>query len=282
MKTYRPTSLALAGLMALALLGPTAMSALAGMDDPRVMLLIDEKNLGTIPTAEVEALAARLLLQEGLNVVDQEMVRANIKKDQQLLKMAGDARGAAAVGLQFGAEIVIVGDAVAKPSAGRIADSNLRTYQAVVTLRALKTDTATTLASVSETASTIGLEDVSGSSKVLKLAGTKTLSELIPTMMDAWNEAHGISGGSREVEIAFGGIDAVWMLKGIRQSLGKNDSITDIVQRNYTPGAATFEVKSAVPAPDLAESLVLNPPRKLRLQVLNVTARKINMRAVRE
>ena len=40
---------------------------------------------------------------------------------QQLLKMAGDPRGAAALGLQFGADVVIMGEVVAKPSARRIA-----------------------------------------------------------------------------------------------------------------------------------------------------------------
>lgn len=275
-----PVARACAALAAILIAAAARVNA--GIDDPRVMLLIDEKNLGTIPTSEVEALAARMLLQNGLNVVDQEMVRANIKKDQQLLKMAGDARGAAAVGLQFGAEIVIVGDAVAKPSAGRIADSNLRTYQAVVTLRALRTDTATALASASETASIIGLEDVSGSSKVLKLAGAQTLDILIPEMIDAWRESQGRAGGQRKIEIAFGGVDAVWMLKCIRKSLQDNAHISNMAQRNYTPGAATFEVNSSVSANALAEELVLNPPKKVRYQVLNVTARKINLRAVRD
>ena len=54
------------------------------------------------------------------------MVRSTLARGQQLLQMAGDDRGAAALGLQFGAEVVLVGEAVSKPAATRIADSNLR------------------------------------------------------------------------------------------------------------------------------------------------------------
>ena len=57
---------------------------------PHVMRLIDEKSLGTIATSEIEAMAVQMLLDNNLRVVDQDMVRANLKKDQQMLKSVGD------------------------------------------------------------------------------------------------------------------------------------------------------------------------------------------------
>ena len=146
------------------------------------MILVDEKSLGTIPTAEVEAIAIQMLLNSNAQIVDQDMVRANLSKGQQILAMSGDNRGAAALGLQFGADLTIVGEVVAKPSARRIGDSNLRSYQAVATLRAVRTDNSATIASSSEDASVIGLDDVGGSSKALKAAGGKSLAILIPAI----------------------------------------------------------------------------------------------------
>ena len=70
---------------------------------PRVMVIVDEKSLGTIATAEVEAMAIKKLLAQNVPVVDQDMVRANIASSQQMLIAAGDNRGAAALGTQFGA-----------------------------------------------------------------------------------------------------------------------------------------------------------------------------------
>ena len=263
-------SIFMIGLAVLLAAGPGAIAK-----QMKIMLLVDEKNLGTIPTAEVESLGVRLLLDEGLQVVDQEMVRANVKKDQQLLKMAGDARGAAALGLQFGADVVIMGDAVAKPSAQRIGDSNLRTYQAVVTLRAVRTDNSETVASASEVGTAIGLEDVGGSSKALKTAGQKSLDSLIPTLMDAM----GLDGkGPWRVAFTFGGCDQAWKVKALRKSLEQRRELSNVEQLSYSAGAATFEADTNIPAKDLSEELVLSPPKGLKLQVLDVARGKINMR----
>ncbi len=257
---------------------------------PKIMLLIDEKSLGTVPTAEVEALAARLLIEQQVNVVDQDMVRANLQKAQQSLKSAGDNRGAAALGQQFGADVIIVGEAVAKPSARRIAESNLRTYQAVVTLRAVRTDNSATLASVSEDASVVGLDDVAGSSKALKTAGQKSLGDLIPKMLEGWQKGQGStstgpapSGAAAPktvaIELTVGGVDQVWKLKAVRDQLrGMTAKIHTTTQKQYSAGVALFELESLVPAEELSEEMVLGPPEGLKMQVLEVAPGKINVK----
>jgi len=261
------------------LIGVTMVSA---VDKPRVMLLVDERSLGTIATSEIEAMAIDMLIDDDVPVVDQDMVRANIQKNQKMLKMAGDNRGAAALGLQYGAEVIIVGEAVAKPSARRIAGSNLRTYQAAVTLRAIRTDNSETLASASETASKVGLEDVSGSAKALKSAGQATLSKLIPRMLKRWENAGGSASKRGEtIRITIGGVDKAWKLRAIREQLrGMDDVILNVLQRSYTAGLAVFEVEAVIPSEDLSEKIVLDAPDGLRLQILDVGRGKLELRAV--
>lgn len=249
---------------------------------PKVMLLIDEKSLGTIATAEIEALAIGLLIEEGVPVVDQDMVRANIKKDQRLLKMAGDARGAASLGLQYGADVIIIGEAVAKPSARRIAESNLRTYQAVATLRAVRTDNSETIASASETASKVGLEDVAGSSQALKAAGQQVLGALIPKMLKAWEGSGGAaSKRGLVINLTIGGVDKAWKLKEIREKLrSMDDVVVSVLQKSYTAGVAVFDVESVIPAEELSERLLLDSPEGLKFQLLDVSRAKMDLRAV--
>lgn len=247
---------------------------------PRVMLLVDEKSLGTIPTAEVEAMAIQMLLDENVQVVDQDMVQSNLAKGQELLKMAGDDRGAAALGLQFGADVVIIGEVVAKPSARRISDSNLRTYQAVATLRAVRTDNSVTLASASEDASVIGLDDVVGSAKAIKTAGRKSLDRLIPGMLEAWSRSGGKQAVHRtHVILTVGGVDQMWKLKAIREQLfALNQYADNVVQRSYTSGLAVFELDALVPVEELSEAIVLRPPPDLKIQVLEVGSGNINLK----
>ena len=247
---------------------------------PRVMLLVDEKSLGTIPTAEVEALAIQMLLDENVQVVDQDMVQSNLAKGQEVLKMAGDNRGAAALGLQFGADIVVIGEVVAKPSARRISDSNLRTYQAAATLRAVRTDNSTTIASASEDASIVGLDDVVGSAKAIKTAGKKSLDRLIPAMLESWARSGGRQGVRlNHVAVTVGGVDQLWKLKAIReQLLGLTQQTVNVVQRNYTSGMAIFELDSLVPIEELSETIVLKPPQDIKYQVLEVGAGNVQLK----
>ena len=242
-----------------------------------IMILIEEKNFGSIATSEVEALATSLLLNEGYDVVDQEMVRTNVKKDQELLKMAGDTRGAAALGLQFGADWVLVGESVAKPSAKRIAGSNLRSYQAVVTLKVVRTEDSKTLTSASETSKTIGIEDISGSSKALKIAGKKAVLKILEQLRVAKSSG---SLNSKKVQLVIGGVEQIWKLKSIRQALRGNSELSKVTQKSYTSGVAVFEITSSWNTERLSEHLVVNPPKGLRVQVLNMTPAKLNLKVV--
>ena len=252
---------------------------------PRVMITVDEKSRGTIATAEVEAMAVKKLTAMDIPVVDQDMVRANIARSQQMLVAAGDNRGAAALGTQFGADIVLIGEAVAKPSARRIGDTNLRSYQAVATLRAVRTDNSATLAAASEDVTQVGLEDVSGSAKALRAAGEKALDSLLPDMLGKWTPGN-VAGDAanvfpHRVEMVVGGVDQMWKLKAIRDCLrGRTQDLRNVAQRSYTAGVAEFSMESALPPEELSEALVLTPPEGLRLQVLEVGGGRIQARAV--
>ena len=252
---------------------------------PRVMVIVDEKSLGTIATAEIEAMAIKKLVALNMPVVDQDMVRANIARSQQMLTMAGDNRGAAALGTQFGADIVIIGEAVAKPSARRISETNLRSYQAVATLRAVRTDNSATLAAASEDVTLVGLEDVSGSAKALRGAGEKALDSLLPEMLSKWTPGNVAGDAANDfphrVEMVVGGVDQMWKLKAVRDSLrGRLKELRNVAQRSYTAGVAEFSMESALPPEELAEALVLTPPDGLKIQVLDVGGGRIQARAV--
>lgn len=251
---------------------------------PRVMIIIDEQSLGTIATAEVEAMAIRKLMELNVPTIDHDMVRANIARSRQILEMAGDNRGAAALGSQFGADLVLVGEAVAKPSARRIADTNLRSYQAVATLRAVRTDNAATVSAVSEDATQVGLEDVSGSARALRAAATAALDRIVPEMLLRWTPSEiekSTADFGHKIDLTFGGVDQVWKLRALRENLrAREQDVRNVVQRNYTSGIAEFNLESRLPSEELAEDLVLSPPEGLRLQVLEISPGRIQIRVV--
>lgn len=250
---------------------------------PKVMVLVDEKSLGTISTSEIEAMAVKLLGEKEVETVNQDMVQANLERVQKALKGAGDNRGAAALGREFGADVVLLGEAVVKPSARRIAESNLRAYQAAVTLRAVRTDNAVNLASASEDASVVALEDVAGSAKALKAAGKKALDAIIPAMLAKWEKTGGETAAKTKVnlDVTVGGVSQIWKLKATREkfkAMGKE--IASVAQQSYAQGVAVFRIVSLLPSEELAEAVVMDPPPELKIQVVEIKPGALSLRVV--
>jgi len=249
---------------------------------PKVMVMVDEKNLGTISTSEVEALAIRELGAKGIETVDQNMVQNNLERIQKAFRGAGDNRAAAAMGREFGAELVLLGEAVSKPNAAKIADSNLRSYMASVSFKAIRIDNSVNIASASETATVIAIDDVTGGSKALRAAGGRALKAIIPQIVSKWEAPNAPGAGNAAggtVEVTVGGMDQIWKLKETRTRLkAMKGQISSVSQKSYAQGVAVFKVEALVPAEELAEELVMHPPDDLRVQVVEIRPGALNLR----
>ena len=267
-------------LLAAALL-VAALSARA--DLPKVMVMIDERNLGTLSTSELESMAIEMLADRRIETVDQSLVQNNLERVQKALRGAGDNRAAAAMGRDFGADVVLMGEAVAKPNAAKIGETNLRSYQASVTIRAVRVDNAVNLATASEIATAVAMDDVTGGSKALRAAGEKSLKKAIGQMIVKWNGTSIATGEAEKVNISLtvGGMDQIWKLKATRQKLkAMKKSLANVTQRSYAQGAATFNVVSLLPVEELAEELVLHPPEDLKIQVVEIQPTAISLRVI--
>ena len=256
---------------------------------PKVMVMVDEKALGSISTSEVETMAVKMLGDKGVETVDKNMVQGNLDRIQKAFRGAGDSRAAAALGREFGAEAVLIGEAVAKPNAAKIGDSNLRSYAASVTIMALFAamffpDNAANVAAVSETATVVALDDINGSSRALKAAGEKALGRLIPDLISKWEKpnAKGTASGRRTpVTITVGGMDQMWKLKETRLRFkGMTKEMESVAQKSYAQGVAVFSATSLLPTEELAEAIVMNPPTDLRVQIVEIRETTISMRVV--
>ena len=267
-------------VLAFALLGAaTATAAL-----PKMLVMVDEKALGSISTSEIETMAVKMLGEKGIETVDQNMVQSNLERIQKAFRGTGDNRAAAAMGREFGADAILIGEAVAKPNASKIGDSNLRSYMASVSFRAVRIDNSVNVASVSETATVIAMDDVNGSSRALRAAGEKALRKIVPELVEKWENpnAKGTAYERRStITVTVGGMDQIWKLKEMRVRLkGMTKEVESVAQKSYVQGVAIFSVKSFIPAEELAEALVMNPPEDLKVQVVEIREATLNLRVV--
>ena len=260
-----------------------AASLAAGAAMPKVLVMVDEKALGSVSTSEIETMAVRKLAEKGVETVDQSMVQANLERIQKALRGAGDSRASAMMGREFGADVMLIGEAVSKPNAAKIGDSNLRSYIASVMFRAVRVDNSVNVASSSESATAIAMDDITGSSKALRAAGEKALDAVIPALIARWDSSGAASAAVNAkvaMEITVGGMDQIWKLRETRVRLKGMKAVSDVVQKSYAQGVAIFRVESSIPSEELAEELVLNPPEGLKVQVVEIKPAVLSLRVV--
>ena len=251
---------------------------------PKVMVMVDEKAIGSVSTSEIETMAVKKLGEKDVETVDQNMVQNNLERIQKAFRGTGDNRAAAALGREFGADVILLGEAVSKPNAAKIGETNLRSYNATVTLRAVRIDNSVNLATASETSTVVAMDDVSGSSRALKAAGEKALGAVIPDLLAKWEKPSGTAAaknGRTAIELTVGGMDQIWKLKATRVALKENrECIASVVQKSYAQGVAIFRVESLLPSEELAEELIMNPPEELKVQVVEIRPTTLSLRVI--
>ncbi len=246
---------------------------------PRFMVMIEEKNLGTYTVDEAEKVITEYLMTHGMEVVDAELIKTNVDRDKALQVMNASPRSAAAMGLQFGADVVLVGKAISKGSAEQIKDTAFRSYQASVSIKAIRTDTAEILAMESKEAAKIHVDDMAGGSLAIREAAFPLIRDLLPKMMARLGKAG--SGEVRKIQLVVGDVTQIWQVAALKQLLRERIPGTkEVVQRGFVSGVATFDIHCQGDSQKLAEELTLSNPGPFRLKVLGVSPNKLDMKLV--
>lgn len=272
MKRFLPMMLVAAGLFA-----RVAAGAEAGL--PRIMLLMDEKTIGGYSVDEAELQLARYFTERGCAVVDAELVKSRLDRDQALQALAGSAAAAAALGLDFGADIIVVGRAVAKGSAREIETTGLRSYRGTVTAKAIRTDSAVIVAMGEGTAAQAHTDDTAGGSAAIAEATRKLANELYPALLAAWTGA--APETASKIELVVADVRQVWQLAALQRILqDKVPDVRGVVRRSFVSGVATYEIETGRNPDAVAQALTLVKDEPFRFQVSGISATKIDAKIV--
>lgn len=155
---------------------------------PLMMVVIPEyfyRSSILFPASETEII--RLFVEHGFPVVDQHQIQHIRHKDEAKRAAQGDVDAAVALGQQFKAEIIIVGEAVSQRIAGRM-PGNIIACNAQLVVKAIQTDTAKILATHSMNDKGLDLTEESASKKALTNVGGKIADYLIREIDKKWNE----------------------------------------------------------------------------------------------
>ncbi|WP_284151115.1 hypothetical protein [Desulfofustis limnaeus] len=244
---------------------------------PRFMVLIDEKNMGTYSMGDSERVFVQSLVDAGADVVDNEMIRTTQNRDKAIQSLTGSPHAAAALGLEFGADIIIVGRAIAKGSADTIQNTSFRSYSAAINLKAIRTDTAEIILTDSQSAAKIHVDDITGGSEALQEAAQRSADTIVPKLLTGT-----LAGdGPAKIQLHIGNVSQIWQVAAVKKLLREQvGGVDDVVQRSYISGIAIFEVYYNGSPQALAEALTLATPSYFRVKVVAVSATKLDTQLV--
>ena len=256
-------------------------------EKPKVMVIMDEKIMGVFGTTGWEEMsqAETALIQKfsemGFNIVDSGTVKANITRDKALRILEGDDRAAAAAGLQYGAQIAVIGKALSKNAGGILLGTQMQSIQAVVAARAIRTDDGKVIASGSEQATKAHIDEVKGGVLAIQEASEKLGESLAINILDRWKkEAY---GSSQEMTLVISNLVSYRHLAFIVDFLEKEvQGVKNLQQRSFNAGVAELGLDYAGKLRELAKFLALKGFTGFRLEPTNFTQNRIDLKVVLE
>jgi uncharacterized protein YccT (UPF0319 family) len=170
-----------------------------GKSLPKILVLISEQNLADTPPkywwgkkavlGEIFSVSAFMetMKSKGLPVLDHPSIVQNTSVADGYDKPYLDEKEAVELGRNLKADIVIVGKATIE-QAQNIMGKNIKSFKAMVSARAIRTDTGEEIASITKSAVTANADATIGVRKALSAAGSLAGETLADQIIDAWQK----------------------------------------------------------------------------------------------
>ncbi len=245
---------------------------------PRVMIVIPEQNLGkrvSNPAGETEII--KRFLEKGFKVVDQSQVSKIRDNDKIKAAIEGDTKLAVKIGLQYGAEVIIVGEAFSEPLGNSIA--GILSSRARIDARAIKTDSAEIITADGKQASGLDITEVVAGKKAIQQAATELADYLTEQILTKWNDE---VTNINSVELAINGITFA-QLTELKSHLSKSfRAVKGVHQRSFTGGRAVVEIDLKGDVQALADELAQKTFKGFTVEVTDFSAGRIEASVVKK
>ncbi len=251
---------------------------------PRTMMMIEERNIGQAPglfhyieedmnTAETAIM--NHLMAKGFRFVDPATVKRNLDQRKAAAILEGDVEQAAMLGRTLGAEVVITGKAIAKATETEAYGTKIRSQQATLNVRAIRTDTGDIIATSSAQGAHPHIDDLTGGTMAIQKACEKLSDDLVEQILKRWQED--VSSGTR-ITLKVRGIADFSQLNKFKNALKYYArGVTSVIQRDWMEGFATLEVLMTGSASDLAERLDGKDVEGIRVKVIGMSQNSVSV-----
>jgi len=259
---------------------------LGRMHKPRTMVMVTEQNIGSDAYAWWLGAHGE---QTDVNVVENAFMEKFTGKgfefiDHQVaikeLKVTGDYRTpdlsvaqAKTLAAQADAEVVIIGKAIATfyDDIG----GGMKSIQADLVVRAVRTDTGEVIATASAHAAAVHISEITAGTEALKKAANQAAEEMLGKILAVYSKE---TGGTRSVYITVIGLNKTQFAKFKDVLLNQVRGIKDLHERSFSNVTAKISVDSKNSAQTLSDEILLRDFGAFTVEVMSSTANSLELK----
>lgn len=244
------------------------------LDNPRITVLVTEQVMGKpVVDGTAESQIIKAFRDRQFEVVEASMEIRTKRANEIALATGGDAKAAAALGAELGAEVVILGTASATESDMSenpyFKNTGMKSAGSNVTLKAVEVSTSNILASQGGAASMVHPNPVIAGSKALEKATTEVLEKkgFIDQIVKTWNSQ--VNDGT-VLRVRVRNIPNFAAAQAIQEEI-KVDAV-QVVRRKLADGVLFIDVTWRGTADDMCSTLDGRKVNKDRNKLVVVSA----------
>ncbi len=261
---------------------------LGQMHKPRTMILIAEQNVGhewyawwwghrgqTVDMGVVENAFVDVFTQKGFEFIDHDAAAKEIKVTSAYQIQDLSVAQARTLGNQADAEVVIVGKALAKLY-GDIG-GGMKSVQADLSVRAIRTDTGQILASATTHGAAVHITDETAGIEALKKAANDAANQMVDKILAVYSRE---AGGTKSVNITITGLNKTQFVKFKDVLKNQVRSIKDVHERSFSGNTARLSVDAKGSAQSISDEISLKDFGTFAVEVVGSTANSLELQVM--
>lgn len=202
------------------------------MDKPKVMVVIDENNIGNNePSNHSAETAVQGFLKDPyeFELVDQKTTESIKNSKEKMAQLNGDAAAAASIAGKFGAEVLIYGTAVSRQAEG-LNLGGMVSVQADVTLKAINCATGRIIGTSSEHAAKVHVGPNTAGNQAIESAALKAAGKLLDAIIKDWQG--GLNNGV-SLSVSVNGVSSFRMKTSVVAALQSVAGVAAVRERSW-------------------------------------------------
>jgi hypothetical protein len=213
------------------------------MEKPRVMVIVAENNVNnTEPTNRTAETSIIQFLKDPyeFDIVDPS-VSATIRQSEAKMKeIGGDPAAAASIGAEYGAEVLLAGDAVAREAENiGVNLGGMKSVQADVTLRAISCSTGKIINSVQAHAASVHISTNTAGNQAIAKATQKAIKELLDAIVKDWQNQ--LNNGMT-FAVSVSGVGTFRIKSEVIQTIQSVGNVSTVHERTWDGQAKLLQV----------------------------------------